>query len=109
MFCRPANVCLATLQDLLHANADPNIADNVGRTALSWAVTNKMGMALFAACHTIGHFRQRRSNFQLKLSTKSETGLHFSCQTYPPQFSIVVIGSNFGSLDSLQIFKRPKN
>ncbi|XP_020601790.1 probable protein S-acyltransferase 23 [Orbicella faveolata] len=42
LFCRPANVCLTTLQDLLHAKADPNIADNVGRTALSWAVTNKI-------------------------------------------------------------------
>lgn len=43
--CRPAHVSLATLQDLLDAKADPNIADNVGRTALSWAVTNQAGMA----------------------------------------------------------------
>ena len=53
LFCfvllrRPANVCLTTLQDLLHAKADANIADNVGRTALSWAVTNKNGMEPFA-------------------------------------------------------------
>lgn len=65
-------MCLTTLQDLLHAKADPNVADNVGRTALSWAVTNKMGMALFAACHTIGHFGQRMSNILCKFSKKKQ-------------------------------------
>ncbi|XP_073244839.1 poly [ADP-ribose] polymerase tankyrase-like isoform X3 [Porites lutea] len=37
---RPVSVRLATLKDLLEAKADPNIADNSGRTALSWAVSN---------------------------------------------------------------------
>ncbi|KAL9986739.1 hypothetical protein ACROYT_G000926 [Oculina patagonica] len=41
MAARPAHVSLATVQDLLDAKADPNIGDNVGRTALSWAVTNQ--------------------------------------------------------------------
>jgi len=45
--CRPLSVGLVTLTDLLEAKADPNIADNAGRTALSWAVTNPSGMGLF--------------------------------------------------------------
>ena len=42
-FCRPVSVRLATLKDLLEAKADLNIADNSGRTALSWAVSNPNG------------------------------------------------------------------
>ena len=45
-FCRPASVRLATLKDLLEAKADPNMADNSGRTALSWAVSNPNGKSL---------------------------------------------------------------
>lgn len=48
--CRPCNVRLVTLKDLLEANADPNIADSAGRTALSWAVTNPSGMLPSALC-----------------------------------------------------------
>lgn len=48
--CRPCNVRLVTLKDLLEANADPNIADSAGRTALSWAVTNPSGMLPSAFC-----------------------------------------------------------
>lgn len=42
-FFRPANVSLVILQALLDAKADPNVADDTGRTALSWAVTNQPG------------------------------------------------------------------
>ena len=41
------SVRLATLKDLLEAKADPNIADNSGRTALSWAVSNPNGKSPF--------------------------------------------------------------
>ena len=39
---------LVTLKDLLEAKADPNIADNAGRTALSWAASNPNGITPFA-------------------------------------------------------------
>lgn len=42
-FFRPANVSLVILQALLDAKADPNVVDDTGRTALSWAVTNQPG------------------------------------------------------------------
>jgi len=48
--CRPSGVCLLTLNDLLAANADPNIADSAGRTALSWAVTNPSGKSPSNCC-----------------------------------------------------------
>jgi len=47
---RPSGVCLLTLNDLLAANADPNIADSAGRTALSWAVTNPSGKSPSNCC-----------------------------------------------------------
>lgn len=43
VFFRPANVSLVILQALLDAKADPNVVDDTGRTALSWAVTNQPG------------------------------------------------------------------
>ena len=51
--CRPCNVRLVTLKDLLGANADPNIADSAGRSALSWAVTNPSGMSPSALCGVV--------------------------------------------------------
>ena len=100
-FCRPVSVRLATLKDLLEAKADPNIADNSGRTALSWAVSNPNGKSLLhiAFNFVIG---QTRSVVQITCrSVKSgSVGIKTTC--------VIGLGIHYRNNSNLSSLPRPR-